>query len=143
MNHVDPREISNNPDKYLLCFSLYDVKNLLDINPKSGTYIYSSSEAFEEEGEYDFIRLYNWLEHFNFKIHGFDVKKQVNKLKPTFEKGLHASGHVSSAELIKIIEKIDPEIIIPVHTDNQKWFTEKFNNVKLINNPSEKLTFPQ
>ena len=51
IDQVSPEEISRNQDNYLLCFSLYDLKNLLDINPKNGTYIYSSSEAFEEESE--------------------------------------------------------------------------------------------
>ncbi|KKL64462.1 hypothetical protein LCGC14_2164790, partial [marine sediment metagenome] len=56
INYIDPVEISKDPGIYLICFSLYDIKNLLDIKPKEGTYIYSSSEAFEEESEFDFLR---------------------------------------------------------------------------------------
>lgn len=108
------------------------MKNLLDIKPHAGTYIYSSSEAFEEESEFDFMRLNNWLKYFNFKIYGFDIVEEEGKEKPNFTKGFHASGHASKKDLTWAIDKIDPEIIIPVHTDNPEWFKENFDNVVLL-----------
>ncbi len=138
INLVDPMEISKNPEQYLLCFSFFDVKNLLDIKPIKGTYIYSSSEAFEEESEFDFIRLNNWLKHFGFEIHGFEIIEQKGKLKPDFVRGFHASGHLSQSEIRWAIEKIDPDVIIPVHTENPQWFGEKFENAIL---PKDGQTF--
>lgn len=132
IHNVDPKEISNEPEKYILCFSFFDMKNLLDIKPHAGTYIYSSSEAFEEESEFDFVRLNNWLKYFNFKIYGFDIVDEEGKEKPIFTKGFHASGHASKKDLTWAIDKIDPEIIIPVHTDNPEWFKENFDNVVLL-----------
>ncbi|MFX1497022.1 MAG: MBL fold metallo-hydrolase [Promethearchaeota archaeon] len=129
---IDPLEISKNPEDYLLCFSFFDVKNLLDINPTKGTYIYSSSEAFAEESEFDFIRLNNWLRHFGFEIYGFEIIEKQNRLKPEFVRGFHASGHLSQSEIRWVIERIDPDIIIPVHTDNPKWFKENYDNVILL-----------
>ncbi|MCJ7445322.1 MAG: ribonuclease J, partial [Methanotrichaceae archaeon] len=41
-NRVNHIEISNNPQNYILCFSFYDLKHLLDIKPDGGSYIYSS-----------------------------------------------------------------------------------------------------
>ncbi|MHA1845682.1 MAG: MBL fold metallo-hydrolase RNA specificity domain-containing protein [Promethearchaeota archaeon] len=130
IDQVSPEEISRNQDNYLLCFSLYDLKNLLDINPKNGTYIYSSSEAFEEESEFDFIRLNNWLKHFNFKVHGFEI--QENNNRPKFIAGFHASGHASREDIIKIIETIDPDYLIPVHTEDPEWFIRNFEKTILI-----------
>ncbi|MFX0018527.1 MAG: MBL fold metallo-hydrolase [Promethearchaeota archaeon] len=132
INLIDPLEISKNPEQYLLCFSFFDVKNLLDIKPVKGTYIYSSSEAFEEESEFDFIRLNNWLKHFGFEIHGFEIIEQNGKLKPDFVRGFHASGHLSQSEIRWAIERIDPDVIIPVHTENPQWFGEKFENAILL-----------
>ena len=132
INLIDPMEISKNPEQYLLCFSFFDVKNLLDIKPIKGTYIYSSSEAFEEESEFDFIRLNNWLKHFGFEIHGFEIIEQEGKLKPDFVRGFHASGHLSQSEIRWAIERIDPDVIIPVHTENPQWFGEKFENSVLL-----------
>ena len=132
IKYVDPTEITKEQNKYILCFSLYDLKNLLDIQPTKGTYIYSSSEAFEEESEFDFIRLFNWLKHLKFDIFGFEISEEGDRLKPKFMEGYHASGHASKSDLIKAIEIIDPEIIIPVHTDNPEWFSKQFDKVLLL-----------
>lgn len=132
LNYVDPGVISSEPENYMICFSLFDIKHMLDIKPKGGTYIYSSSEAFEEESEFDFIRLNKWLKYFDFKIHGFEIIEEAGRFKPTFIKGFHASGHASKSELLSVIDKISPDIIIPVHTDNPNWFKENIDNVMLL-----------
>ncbi len=131
---LDPLELTKNPDKYLVCFSLYDLKNFLDLKPNGGTYIYSSSEAFEEEAEFDFIRLHKWLKFFGFDIYGFDLVADGDMMKPTFMKGYHASGHASKTDLTNTIETIDPDVIIPVHTDNPAWFKENFEKAKVLKN---------
>jgi ribonuclease J len=41
--YVSHAEIRENPDSYILCFSFFDMKHLLDIKPDGGSYIYSSS----------------------------------------------------------------------------------------------------
>ncbi|MFX0034806.1 MAG: MBL fold metallo-hydrolase RNA specificity domain-containing protein [Candidatus Hermodarchaeota archaeon] len=133
LSYIDPSEISKNQEKFIICFSFYEIKNLLDINPSKGMYIYSSSEAFEEESEFDFLRLYNWLKYFGFEIVGFEVFEEVNKFRPRFTKGYHASGHASKSDLIKVIDYIDPDIIIPVHTDNPEWFTNSYDKSILLN----------
>ncbi|MHA1912781.1 MAG: MBL fold metallo-hydrolase RNA specificity domain-containing protein [Promethearchaeota archaeon] len=132
--YVDPKEISRDPENFLICFSLFDIKNLLDIKPSEGTYIYSSSEAFEEESEFDFVRLNNWLNHFNFKVYGFEVVDKDGKVKPKFTKGFHASGHASRKDLIWAIETINPDTVIPVHTNNPNWFKENIDNAVVMKN---------
>jgi ribonuclease J len=130
--YVDPFEIRKNPDGYILCFSFYELKHLLDIKPNGGAYIYSSSEAFSEEQEFDFLRLYNWLNEFGFRVYGFEMVLDEGKLKPQFIRGYHASGHASKSDLRWMIEKIDPDVVIPVHTENPDWFVENFENVETL-----------
>ncbi len=132
--YVDPRDIANSPENYILCFSFYDLKNLLDIGVRGGTYIYSSSEAFGEEQEFDFIRLKNWLDFFGFEIHGFTLDYSYPRPKPIFSRRFHSSGHLSPEEIRKVVEIVDPDYIVPVHTENPKWFKENFNNVILLKN---------
>ncbi|KKL09781.1 hypothetical protein LCGC14_2562420 [marine sediment metagenome] len=48
--------------------------------------------------------------------------------RPVFTRGFHASGHASENELEWIINKIDPDIIIPVHTENLEWFKERYED---------------
>lgn len=132
VNYIDPKAIANDPNKYILCFSLYKIKHLLDIKPQNGTYIYSSREAFQEESEFDFIRLNNWLKHLGFDIHGFEIKETEERIRPEFTKGLHSSGHASKSDLQWAIDTIDPDYLIPVHTENPAWFKENYDNAVLL-----------
>ena len=66
-------------------------------------------------------------------------KKQENMkefLKFMEEKGvkiisLHTSGHADEKDFDKLIKKIEPKIIIPVHTENFEWF-KKYENCEII-----------
>ncbi len=122
---ISPEELKENPDNYILCFSFYDMPHLLDVMPEGGVYVYSSSEAFGEEQEFSFQRLWNWLRYFRLEVHGFRITENGH---PVFEKGLHASGHISREELREVIDEIDPDYIIPVHTESQGWFVENWGD---------------
>ena len=129
LDHVDIRE---NPDNFILCFSLFDMKHLLDIKPDRGTYIYSACEAFSEEMEIDFVRLWHWLDRFNIKPAGFSVeKKDGGEYKPCFDKRFHASGHASREDILWTIDQIGPDRIVPIHTEARDWFAKSFENVEL------------
>ena len=91
VNYATHRDIKNDPDGYIVCFSFFDMKHLLDIEPDGGSYIYSACEAFTEEQEIDFGKLRNWLEHFGIKPYGFAFTEKGIE----FDKGYHASGHAS------------------------------------------------
>ena len=62
-------------------------------------------------------------------MHGFRVDRSG---KLIFERGLHASGHLSKEELVEVIERIDPDKIIPIHTENPYWFAENFENAVVM-----------
>lgn len=130
--YVDHAEIRNNPNNFILCFSFFDMKHLLDIKPNGGTYIYSACEAFNEEMEIDFVRLWHWLSRFNIIPAGFSVTKaDGGKYNPAFEREFHASGHASREDLAWVIDQIDPDRIVPIHTESREWFADRFENVVL------------
>ncbi len=129
---IDPLEIAKNPDKYIICFSFFDIKHLLDIKTDGGTYIYSSSEAFSEEQRIDFQRLWNWLQHFKFDVKGFSLDMTSGHHEIAFEQGYHASGHASGRDLINIIKTINPEIVMPVHTENPTFFVESLPSYDVV-----------
>ena len=122
--YIDPLSIRRSPEKHLICLSFFDLKHLLDIKPDGGVYIYSSSEAHSEEQEFDFQRLSQWLYFFNLTSVGF--KMTGDPPKPEFIRGFHASGHLSQNDLIKVIDEIDPDKIIPIHTQHPEWFRATF-----------------
>jgi ribonuclease J len=128
--YVSHLDIRNNPGRYILCFSFFDMKHLLDIKPERGAYIYSSCEAFTEEMEIDFVRLGNWLKRFGIQSSGFCIGENG---KPVFDPAFHASGHASREDLERVIREVDPDHLIPVHTMGREWFAERFDSVvKLV-----------
>jgi ribonuclease J len=130
---LDPDRIAADPGSYICCFSFFDVKNLLDIRTEGGTYIYSSSEAHGEEQKTDFVRLANWLDRFAFTIRGFSLAPRDNGTpEPVFDRGYHASGHASAQDLLRIVRTIDPEIVMPVHTELPSFFAENLPDMQVI-----------
>ncbi len=130
--YITHREINRNPAEYILCFSFFDMKHLLDIKPEGGIYIYSSCEPFNEEMEIDFKRLWEWLVAFNLTPKGLIKDETTGEVN--IEPGYHASGHASPDDIEWVVNTIDPDMIIPVHTENRTWFTEKWGEItKIVN----------
>jgi ribonuclease J len=115
---IDAAAIRKAPKDYVLCLSFWDISNLIDLEPEGGTYIYSSSEAYNEEQLLDHERLGNWLDHFGLT--------PVGGL-PGSEKGpFHASGHMDGPGMQWLVETINPRKIVPVHTQALDWFEERW-----------------
>ncbi|MBI4185883.1 MAG: exonuclease [Chloroflexi bacterium] len=118
---VTPHELKANGRDYVLCFSFWDINELIDVDPDPGAvYLYSSSEAFDEEQRIDIARLMNWLKLFQMQPVGLP-DPQTGKPSDS-EKGFHASGHITGPDLLELIETIGPGVVIPVHTQNHEFF---------------------
>lgn len=111
---VTVEELRDRPCDYLLNLDFYVFTELIDIRPEPGShFIYSMSEPFAEEDLEDQV-MHNWLDHFGLKYHQ-----------------LHASGHMSRRELLDAIKLVDPEIVLPVHTENPELFKDYLKNATL------------
>ena len=98
-------DIRKKPGDYLLQVEFSHLVELIDVNPPAGSpFIHSKSEAFDEEDISEVV-LQNWLDRFRL------VKHQ-----------LHASGHLSEAEIADMVKTIRPRIVIPVHTEHPERF---------------------
>ena len=118
-------DVSTAQDQFILCFSFFDLNELPSILPKAGSlYVYSSSEPHDEEQEIDFRRLHKWLEHFSLRGIGLPIESNGEWQIPDDEKGLHASGHASGSDLLEIARQINPEVLIPVHSEYPEFYTE-------------------
>jgi len=115
-NSVGCQHVSECCDKCLLNLDLYNFTELVDIKPEGGNFIHSMSEPFSEGGmdQIEQEIMLNWLNHFKMKFH------QV-----------HASGHISPAELKEFVKKIKPKKIFPIHTEEPKLF-KKFIKEKVV-----------
>jgi ribonuclease J len=117
-NLTDARAVRQEPGAFILCLSFFDITNLIDLEPEGGTYIYSSSEAYNEEQAIDQRRLSEWLRHFNLR--------PVGGLPGAEEGPFHASGHIDAAGMEWLISTINPERIVPVHTQRLDWFVQRW-----------------
>ena len=46
---------------------------------------------------------------------------------------MHTSGHASLKDIMRVIDGLDPDKIIPIHTMNNKAFLDYSNKVSLQN----------
>jgi len=51
---------------------------------------------------------------------------------PCFDKRYRASRHASGEDITWAIEQIDPDYIMPIHTEARDWFAQNFDNVMLV-----------
>ncbi len=122
-------EVGSAQEQFILCFSFFDLNELPSIRPRPGSlYVYSSSEPHDEEQAIDFRRLHNWLEHFKFKGFGLPREKDGCWQIPEAEKGLHASGHASSPDLIRIAREIKPDVLMPVHSEYPGFYIDHLDS---------------
>ncbi|MHA1847166.1 MAG: MBL fold metallo-hydrolase RNA specificity domain-containing protein, partial [Promethearchaeota archaeon] len=109
--HVKAPEIHHSPEKFIVHLDFYDLNELIDIDPRlKGGYFYKlKTEPIDEDGVFEQRILENWLKTFNLEYESF-----------------HASGHATPRDLFSMIEKINPDTLIPVHTEHPEMFKEKF-----------------
>jgi ribonuclease J len=122
---VGPEEISANPGGYILCFSYWDFKNLIDIAPQGGLYIYSGAEVYAEEDGFDVDRLRAWLDRFGMRALGLPHRVEGEPFRWTMraeDRGVHSSGHASYDEMLRFIREVRPKHLVPVHTERPEAF---------------------
>lgn len=109
---VTAEELRRFPKRYLVNLDFYSFSELIDIRPEAGShFIYSMSEPFTDEDLEEKV-LQNWLSHFGLKYHQ-----------------LHASGHMSRADLRDALEIVNPGKVFPVHTEGAERFKEIYGKV--------------
>ena len=142
-NIPNPRTFSNvrifltNPNKYKILknypknkIGKNEIANknfMMCIRSSMKQYLENRSKEFSFEG---CVLFYSMWEGY---------KKQENMkefLKFMEEKGvktisLHTSGHADEKDFDKLIKKVEPQIIIPVHTENSEWF-KRYENCEVI-----------
>ena len=103
--------------------NFHQIQELIDFAPDKDCYfLRASTEPHEEEAEISEERFLNWILH--FQMQGLSENGK-------FERA-HISGHISGKELGEFIEKIKPEIIIPIHTEHPEEFKNFPSEIFLV-----------
>ena len=88
------------------------------------------------------------MNHLNFKLKGLFISSAIDPYAeefldntktikcrleqfgiPTYR--IHASGHATPHDIINFIEGVQPEILIPIHTEHPEFFERLFQNSKI------------
>jgi ribonuclease J len=111
------QDVVDAPEEYVVTCSFYELNLLHDLRPPEGsTYLWSRSMPFDEEGTLDETRVLNWLARFG-------IGKPVQ---------LHCSGHMPGKDIRTLVDAAQPEILVPIHTNEPKLFKKFHENVKLM-----------
>ena len=100
---------------------------MMCVRPSMKKYLENYPEGFSFEGCTMFYSMWE----------GYKKEKNMKEfLEFMEEKGvkiisLHTSGHADEKDFDKLIKKVEPEIIIPVHTENSEWF-KRYENCEVI-----------
>ncbi len=106
-NVLTYKDLQDNGEDYIFRCDFFELKELIDIKPKNGIYIQSSTEPFDDQMEINQAKVQNWLNLFNL---------------PLLNKCFHASGHANGQEILDMIRDINPDTVLPVHTTNEDKF---------------------
>ncbi|MEM3208290.1 MAG: MBL fold metallo-hydrolase [Halobacteria archaeon] len=117
-NAKRPDWLGEHLGEVMVYLDFWSLQNLIDLKPRGGLFIHSSSEPFTEEMAIDFARFKNWLDTFGLKY-----------------EYAHCSGHAGQEEIFQAIREIEPKEVIPVHTLGFDLFRKKFENVTLPREP--------
>ncbi len=124
-NVVEASDIRNTQERTVLASSARDFKELVDIRPEPGScFILSISEPFTEEQEFEFDRVVNWLDHFGLPMYH-----------------VHSSGHIMPGELKLALDRIEPEMVYPIHTDHPELYAKFVSDGRRVTVPQKNVAY--
>jgi ribonuclease J len=125
-NVVEASDIKGVQSKIVLVSSASSFKELVDIRPEPGScFILSISEPFNEEQEFEFERVVNWLDHFGLPMYH-----------------VHCSGHIMPDQLKVALTRIAPKRVYPIHTEHPELYAKFVSEVAGVTVPQKNMTYP-
>jgi len=125
-NVIDAHKVRKKQKEVILATAFSDLKELLDLQPESGSsFILSSSEPFNEEMEIEYDKFVNWLDHFGLPMYH-----------------IHCSGHIMPTEIKQAIREISPKKLFPIHTEHPELFGRYVADITQVTLPQRKKTQP-
>jgi ribonuclease J len=124
-NVVDAQKVGEVQSKVILSVSYSDFNEMLNIRPEPGSsFIFSTSEPFNEEMEIQHDKYTNWLDHFGLPMYH-----------------IHCSGHIMPTEARKVVEMIAPKKFYPVHTENPGLFARYVSDITKVELPQKGVAY--
>jgi ribonuclease J len=113
---VDAAYVYKNQKNIVMLLDFMSIPELIDIKPEKGAlYIHSGGEPLPSIDAENAKILQNWLKMFNI---------------PYFN--IHSPGHAAQPDLLRMAKEINPEILLPIHTQIPERFEIASDNVKIL-----------
>lgn len=113
---ITPEDIRRDQDNIILLLSFRNIPELIDIKPgKNAIYIQSGGEPITSIDAENAKILENWISHFKL---------------PFFR--IHSPGHASEVEILEMAKEINPQILLPIHTQIPERFEAISSSVKVL-----------
>ncbi len=113
---VDANFVNTEQENIILLLNYTNIPELLDIKPKSGAiYIQSGGEPIANIDTHNTKIQENWINYFKM---------------PFFR--IHSPGHASEVEILNMVKEINPEILLPIHTQIPERFAMIFERTKIL-----------
>jgi ribonuclease J len=115
-NGVKWQRINDYPNEYVVLIRpsfLGPIKRYVDIN-NNATWIYSMWRGYLNRSQ-SMVRLKN---HFEKAGAQFEI--------------IHTSGHAKLSDIKRLVEALNPEMLIPIHSFHTDKFQDYFSNVRLV-----------
>jgi ribonuclease J len=123
-NVVDANEVKRIQNKVVLATSFSDLNELHTMKPAPGSsFVLSSSEPFNEEMEIEYDKFVNWLDHFGLPMYH-----------------IHCSGHMMPTEIKQVIRKINPKMLLPIHTEHAELYAKFVSDIAAVELPAKNRT---
>ena len=112
---ITHREIRRSQGSFVVELDDHRLFRLADFNPKSGAaYIWSKHEFADDEEQ---MRREVVQNHLNL----YGIRRYV----------AHASGHLSEMQVARMVRRLAPKVVIPVHTEHPEKFRQ-FADAKVV-----------
>jgi ribonuclease J len=113
---ITPEDVRRDQDNIILLLSFRNIPEMIDIKPgKNAIYIQSGGEPITSIDAENAKILENWVSHFKM---------------PYFK--IHSPGHASEVEILKMAKEINPQILLPIHTQIPERFETVSSNVSIL-----------
>ncbi|QDT19854.1 MBL fold metallo-hydrolase [Gimesia chilikensis] len=106
-------EIIKSPERYLMVFRSSMLDDFKEGLPPETCCLYSRWHGYLEQSGWD------------------STRDAIGQVDGTIRE-VHTSGHMLSTDIVQLVQNINPQTIIPVHTFEPGRFREHFKNVQLL-----------
>lgn len=121
-------DIRRDPSGFVVKLSQWEMTELIDLRPPEGSrFVRCACEPFSDEMAIDLERQANWLKRFGIPVRESSTPEGARTVE--IPEATHASGHASGPHLERFVERVDPETIVPIHTERADLFAELFDGV--------------